>query len=88
MVSDRTHHTQVLIEVMRRHQPRLDAIPGVWWVGVGFVYVDGERTEDIGIVLMVDERIPADQVDPRDLIPRKIEGCTVNVQVASPPVPA
>ena len=58
----------------------------MWGLGVGSVYIDGQRTDGIGIVVLVDERLPADQVDPDNLIPAKIEGCTVNVQVASPPI--
>lgn len=69
VIAARRDHTQVLLDVKRRHESSLNSIPGVLGVGVGFVYIDGKSTEDIGIVILIDRNVPLDSVDPDGLIP-------------------
>ena len=87
---NRERHIEVLRDVKRRHRDALFTLTGVWGVGVGSVYSDGERTREVGITVHIDidtEAAPG-QSDPKLLIPSSIEGCTVDVQVGKPPVPA
>ena len=73
-------HIEVLRDVKRRHRDWLLAIPGVNGLGVGVMYKHGESTDDLGIVVNVDSRLPVDKVDPENLIPDFIEGCVVSVK--------
>ena len=52
-----------LVQMKDRHRDRLMAIPGVNGLGVGFVFKDGERTDELGIVVYVDEKLAQDQID-------------------------
>ena len=58
----------------------LFAIPGVIGVGVGFVFEDGERTDEVAILVYTDKELPPDQVDPMGVIPTELEGCKVSVR--------
>jgi hypothetical protein len=49
-------------------------------VGVGFCQRAGERTGEIGLVVMVNRKLATSQLDPRDVIPTEIEGVPVDVQ--------
>ena len=73
---------EVLRAVNRRHSDALMAIPGVNGTGVGSVYKDGEYAGEIGIIVFIDQEIPPGQADPRDVVPSKIEGCTVSIRVS------
>ncbi len=50
-------------------------------VGVGFVERGGIRDDEMALVVMVNKKLPADELDPADLIPREIDGVRVDVQV-------
>ena len=65
--------------VKSRHARQLRAIPGVIGLGVGMIYREGERTNEIGIIVRVDGRLPPEKVDPEGLIPTTIEGCAVSI---------
>ena len=49
-------------------------------VGVGLAKKDGFYTQDIALVVMVDEKVPADQLPPEDYIPPELDGVRVDVQ--------
>jgi hypothetical protein len=49
-------------------------------VGVGFCQRAGERTGEIGLVVMVDRKLEASLINPQDMIPTEIDGVPVDVQ--------
>jgi hypothetical protein len=49
-------------------------------VGVGFRFVKGQRTETIGVVVMVTRKVPIGQLPPKDVIPSELDGVPVDVQ--------
>lgn len=73
-----------ITEVKNRHADSLLEIPGVTGVGVGFIFKGGERTREIGIVVLVERKLPRDQVPPEHLIPTSIEGYRVDVRESKP----
>ena len=79
--ADRKRHVQVLREVKDRH-PEVLEIPGVNGYGAGSIFRDGERTDELGIIITVDSEFPPEEVDPDDLIPSHLEGCVVSVERA------
>lgn len=72
--------TQRALAVKQAYARELMAKANVVGVGVGFCRRGGEQTGEIGLVVMVDRKLEASQLDPRDIIPREIEGVPVDVQ--------
>lgn len=78
--SDRQAATERAQAVKRAYTSQLMAKANVVGVGVGFCMKGGERTGQVGLVVMVDHKLPRAQLSPADLIPREIEGVPVDVQ--------
>lgn len=51
----------------------LFAIPGVHAVGIGYKRVDGKLTDEIGVVVYVDQKVPANQLAAGWLVPKAIK---------------
>jgi len=76
-MSDET--TQHALEVKRRHERELLRKANVVAVGVGYRAQDGQRTEEVAIVVSVRKKVPATELKPADLIPASLEGVPVDV---------
>jgi len=72
--------TEKAMAVKRRYAPELLAKANVVGVGVGFCQTGGASTGQVGLVVMVNRKLPMPLVDPVDLLPREIEGVPVDVQ--------
>ncbi len=68
--------------VMAAHQEQLMAKANVVGVGVGFVERGGQRTDEIGLVVLVRQKVAKAQLAEADRIPREIAGVPVDVQAA------
>ena len=66
--------------VKRAHEKMLLSKPNVVGVGVGFRVQAGQRTDSLAIVVMVNRKLPANQLTDDDLFPDEIEGVPVDVQ--------
>ncbi len=66
--------------VKEAHQGELMAKENVVGVGIGFCYKDGIKTDEVGLVVMVSEKMPPSQVKSEALIPKSIDGVPVDVQ--------
>lgn len=73
--------TQRAIRVKHAYQDQLMTVKNVMGVGVGFRKKGGVRTNEIAIVVMVNDKYPPEQLGAQDLIPAEIEGVPVDVQV-------
>ncbi len=49
-------------------------------VGVGLAKKGGAMSEEMALVVMVEKKLPDDQLDPQDQIPRSLDGVRVDVQ--------
>jgi hypothetical protein len=67
-------------EVQARYADELMRKPHVVGLGVGFTTRGGERTPEIGVVVMVDRKLPEAQLAPGDVIPKELDGVRVDVQ--------
>lgn len=67
-------------EVQRKYADKLMSLPHVIGVAVGYVMERGERKPEIGLVVMVDEKLPEAQLAPDTIIPHELEGVRVDVQ--------
>jgi hypothetical protein len=66
--------------VRQKYQEMLMSKPNVVGVGIGLRRVDGRRTDDLGLVVMVRRKVPAELLAPEDVIPSEIEGVPVDVK--------
>ena len=67
-------------EVQAKYASELMNKPHVVGVAVGYTTQQGVSSSDIGVIVMVDQKVPADQLAPDDLIPNELEGVPVDVQ--------
>jgi hypothetical protein len=72
--------------VQNKYTEALLKLPHVVGVGIGYVKVNGQQTGEIGLVVMVDEKVSAQEVDPVDQIPKELDGVRVDVQAIGKPV--
>ncbi|MBZ0298293.1 MAG: hypothetical protein K8J31_01050 [Anaerolineae bacterium] len=77
MAEERTERAQA---VQARHTDELMAKAHVQGVAVGLAKEAGQYTGDVAIVVMVDQKVPVDQLAPEDVIPHELEGVRVDVQ--------
>lgn len=49
-------------------------------VGVGLAKVDDEYTDEMALVVLVDEKVPLEELDEEDQIPTELDGVRVDVQ--------
>jgi hypothetical protein len=54
--------------------------PHVVGVGIGHLGSNGFRAGLLGLIVLVDQEIPDDQLDPEDRVPDEIEGIPVELQ--------
>ena len=66
--------------VKRAHESELMSKANVVGVGVGLLRRGGVRTDTVGLVVMVRQKLPRSQLAPDDVIPREIEDVPVDVQ--------
>ncbi len=66
--------------VQTKYIDMLLKIPHVIGVAVGLVKKDGVYTGVVGVVVMVDQKVPADSLTPQELIPNQLDGVPVDVQ--------
>jgi len=66
--------------VQAKYIDELMAKPHVIGVGIGMKQTGGEITDIPALVVMVDEKIPLEDLDEEDIIPAELEGVAVDVQ--------
>jgi len=71
--------------VQKKYTEMLLKIPHVVGVGVGLQKKNGAYTGDVGLVVMVDTKMPTAELAPEDQIPPELDGVHVDVQEAGIP---
>lgn len=69
-----------LTDVQARYAQVLMEKPNVVGVGIGLVKEGDEYTSESALVVMVEKKVPIEELLPEDVIPRTIEGVRVDVQ--------
>ncbi len=67
-------------DVQAKYADDLMSKPHVIGVAVGFTSEGGKRTADVGVIVMVDNKIPRAELAADELIPRELDGVRVDVQ--------
>jgi hypothetical protein len=66
--------------VQTKYQEELLKKPHVVGVGVGLCKKGDVPTGEIGLVVMVDQKVPSAQLAPEDRVPPELDGVKVDVQ--------
>ena len=66
--------------VKEAHAEEIMSKANVVGVGVGFCQKGGIRTDTVGLVVMVNKKIPGANLAPEDLLPEVIDGIPVDIQ--------
>jgi hypothetical protein len=77
MSEDRMKH---ISSVQEKYTDELMQKAHVVGVGVGLAQEDGQYTNEISIVVMVDKKVPIHELEPEDRIPQELDGVRVDVQ--------
>jgi len=69
-----------LTDIQVRYAEKLMEKPNVVGVGIGMAKVGDEYTDEPALVVMVEKKVPPEELAPEDAIPHHIEGVRVDVQ--------
>lgn len=73
-------HNDKLSQVQAKYIDMLMAKPNVIGVAIGYIKENGITLDEKGVIVMVTEKIPDDQLPPKDRIPQELDGVRVDVQ--------
>ena len=73
-----------LVEIKERAAAQLMAVPSVTAVGIGGRERGGEPTGELVLKVYLAHKLPADQVDPAELVPAEFEGVPTDVSELLP----
>ena len=66
--------------VKAAHEASLMRRANVVGVGIGFREQEGQRTDELAIVVSVVQKVPPSHLAPEDVIPPELDGVPVDVQ--------
>ncbi|MEE4185019.1 MAG: hypothetical protein V2J12_04565 [Gammaproteobacteria bacterium] len=69
-----------LQDIQQRYEAELMSRPHVVGVAIGIKQTRGQVTNELALIVMVDEKIPTAQLSEEEQIPSEIEGMPVDVQ--------
>ena len=69
-----------IAEVQVKYVDELMEKAHVVGVGIGLAKVDDEYTDEMALVVLVDEKVPLEELDEEDQIPSELDGVRVDVQ--------
>lgn len=78
MAQDEKTARATLVQI--KYTDMLLAIPHVMGVAIGLQKKQGVYTDEVCLVVMVDQKVPIDQLDPQSVIPSQLDGVLVDVQ--------
>jgi hypothetical protein len=71
---------QKALDVQSRYQEYLMRKPHVLGIAVGYATQSGVATSEIALIVLVDQKIPPQELSPDARIPSRLEGVRVDVQ--------
>ena len=69
-----------ITEVQVKYVDELMQKAHVVGVGIGLAKVNDEYTDELALVVLVDEKVPLEELDEEDQIPGELDGVRVDVQ--------
>ena len=77
---DLQEQTEKIRNVRRVHEDELMSKANVIGVGIGYRQRGGEPTDELALVVMVNQKVPKELLAPEDFIPSSLEGVPVDIQ--------
>ncbi len=77
---DVNQQLQRAADAQQKYSDYLMSLPHVVGVAVGYASRNGQREPEIGLVVMVDEKLPVAQLAENEIVPRQLDGVRVDVQ--------
>jgi len=71
---------EAISEVRRRREQELMAKNNVVGVGIGFKVRGGISSEELSLVILVSQKLPEEEVAPKDRVPLFLDGFPVDVE--------
>ena len=62
------------------YQSELMSKPNVVGLGIGYRHKKGKPTQEIALIVLVNQKLPRSALAERDVLPEQIEGLSVDVQ--------
>lgn len=78
--NDLSEQIKHVTNVQAKYSDLLMRIPHVTGIAVGYARKAGEMTPELSLIVMVDEKVADDDLDPEDRIPKELDGVRVDVQ--------
>ncbi|NIS70894.1 MAG: hypothetical protein GTO12_18740 [Proteobacteria bacterium] len=78
--NESSRHLDKIKATKRKHEAKLLKRRNVVGIGIGYKEVGGQKTDQLSLVIMVKEKIPAERLGPKDCIPSEIEGVPTDVK--------
>lgn len=78
-----TDHSQMMEKaqaVHARYGAIIMSVKHVVGIGIGYAMRDGMMTDEVALVVMVDQKHPPDSISPLDVLPDQLDGVRVDVQ--------
>lgn len=66
-------------QALRDHRDRLMLLPNVVGVGIGYKEVAGKRTEELAVVVFVEEKLPSEALPRTHLVPKQVHKLPTDV---------
>jgi hypothetical protein len=73
-------HIDHINAIQAKYTDQLMRYPNVVGVGVGYRQQGDTLTDELSLVVMVQDKIPVAQLAPEDVLPSELEGVRVDVQ--------
>ena len=67
-------------EIKAKYEQELLSKPNVVGLGIGYREVEGQMTDQVGLIVMVRRKVPRAQLAPQEVIPAQIEGIPTDVR--------
>lgn len=78
MAQDEMSEKAKLVQI--KYTDMLMAKPHVMGVGIGLLEVDGVPTGEVGLIVMVDQKVPPEELGEADRIPEMLDDVKVDVR--------
>jgi hypothetical protein len=78
--NDLSEQIRHVTSVQAKYTDQLMRIPHVTGIAVGFARKAGEMTPELSLIVMVDEKVSDDDLEPAERIPKELDGVRVDVQ--------
>jgi hypothetical protein len=75
---------QKISEIQAKYAHELMEKENVVGVGIGLAKENGEYTDELALVVLVEQKMPLGEIAEADRIPSEIEGVRVDVQETGP----